>query len=55
MNNLNYGVIGNCKSGALVSQEGNIEWCCLPEFNLSSVFAGISDKIMICGSNMECR
>lgn len=44
MNNLNYGVIGNCKSGALVSQTGNIEWCCLPEFNSSSVFASILDK-----------
>jgi len=44
MDNLNYGVIGNCKSGALVSQEGNIEWCCLPEFNSSSVFASILDK-----------
>ncbi|MFA5329486.1 MAG: glycoside hydrolase family 15 protein [Prolixibacteraceae bacterium] len=44
MNNLNYGVIGNCKSGALVSAEGEIEWCCLPEFNSSSVFASILDK-----------
>jgi len=44
MNNLNFGVIGNCKSGALVSQEGNIEWCCLPEFNSSSVFASILDR-----------
>lgn len=44
MNNLNYGIIGNCKSGALVSQTGNIEWCCLPEFNSSSVFASILDK-----------
>ncbi|MFY9153425.1 MAG: glycoside hydrolase family 15 protein [Prolixibacteraceae bacterium] len=44
MNNLNYGIIGNCRSGALVSQQGNIEWCCLPEFNSSSVFASILDK-----------
>ncbi len=44
MKNLNYGVIGNCKSGALVTQDGNIEWCCLPEFNSSSVFAQILDK-----------
>ncbi len=44
MNNLNYGVIGNCKSGALISADGEIEWCCLPEFNSSSVFASILDK-----------
>ena len=44
MDNLNYGIIGNCKSGALVSQTGNIEWCCLPEFDSSSVFASILDK-----------
>ena len=44
MNNLDYGVIGNCKSAALVSKEGAIEWCCLPSFNSPSVFASILDK-----------
>ncbi len=44
MGNLNYGVIGNCRSGALVSEKGTIEWACLPEFNSSSVFAAILDK-----------
>lgn len=44
MDNLDYGVIGNCKSGALVSMTGDIEWCCLPDFNSSSVFASILDK-----------
>lgn len=44
MDNLNYGVIGNCRSGALVSITGDIEWCCLPDFNSSSVFASILDK-----------
>ena len=43
MNNLNYGVIGNCKSAALISESGSIEWCCLPDFNSSSVFAKILD------------
>ncbi|HZL09171.1 MAG TPA: glycoside hydrolase family 15 protein [Prolixibacteraceae bacterium] len=43
MDNLNYGIIGNCRSGALVSEKGNIEWCCLPDFNSSSVFASILD------------
>jgi GH15 family glucan-1,4-alpha-glucosidase len=44
MNNLNYGVIGNCRSAALVSETGSIDWCCLPDFNSSSVFAGILDR-----------
>lgn len=44
MENLNYGVIGNCTSAALISQEGCIEWCCLPSFDSPSVFARILDK-----------
>ena len=43
MNNLNYGVIGNCKSAALISETGSIDWCCLPDFNSSSVFASVLD------------
>lgn len=44
MNNLNYGVIGNCKSAALISRSGSMDWCCLPEFDSTSVFAKILDK-----------
>jgi len=43
MNNFNYGIVGNCRSGALISENGSIDWCCLPEFNSSSVFAKILD------------
>jgi len=43
MNNLDYGIIGNCKSAALVSKTGSIDWCCLPDFDSSSVFAKILD------------
>ncbi|TKG94834.1 glycoside hydrolase family 15 protein [Puteibacter caeruleilacunae] len=43
MNNLNYGIIGNCKSAALVSMDGSIDWMCLPEFDSSSIFAKILD------------
>jgi GH15 family glucan-1,4-alpha-glucosidase len=44
MENLDYGIIGNCRSAALISKEGSIDWCCLPTFNSSSVFAKILDK-----------
>ncbi|MCI9846716.1 glycoside hydrolase family 15 protein [Flavobacterium pectinovorum] len=44
MKNLNYGIIGNCRSAALVSDKGAIEWCCLPEFDSASVFAKILDQ-----------
>ncbi|MGF1556049.1 glycoside hydrolase family 15 protein [Paucihalobacter sp.] len=42
--NLNYGIIGNCRSAALISKKGSLDWCCLPEFDSSSVFAKILDE-----------
>ncbi len=44
MNNLNYGVIGNCRSAALIYENGSIDWCCLPYFDSPSVFAKILDE-----------
>lgn len=43
MDNLDYGIIGNCRSSALISRTGSVEWLCLPHFNSSSVFARLLD------------
>ncbi len=42
--NLNYGIIGNCRSAALVSESGSIDWCCLPDPDSPSLFARIIDE-----------
>ncbi|MDA3819811.1 MAG: glycoside hydrolase family 15 protein [Candidatus Delongbacteria bacterium] len=44
MDNLNYGVIGNCRTAALISETGSIEWLCFPKFDSTSIFAKILDK-----------
>lgn len=43
MKNLNYGIIGNCMTAALISKEGSIDWCCFPKFDSPSVFAKLLD------------
>lgn len=44
MYNLNYGIIGNCKTGALVSEQGSIDWLCFPSFDSPSIFSKILDE-----------
>jgi alpha,alpha-trehalase len=44
MKNMDYGVIGNCKSAAIIDNSGSIDWLCLPDFSSSSVFARLLDK-----------
>jgi GH15 family glucan-1,4-alpha-glucosidase len=41
---LAYGIIGNCKTAALVSEKASIDWCCFPRFDSESVFAKILDE-----------
>lgn len=40
---MEYGVIGNCKSAALIDRRGTVVWCCLPDFDSDSVFASMLD------------
>jgi len=44
MEQLNYGAVGNCRTAALISKEGSIDWFCFPDFDSPSIFAKILDK-----------
>lgn len=44
MENLNYGIVGNGRTAALISDRGSVDWFCMPDFDSPSVFAKILDK-----------
>ena len=52
--NLNYGIIGNCKSSALINEDSSIDWSCLPQFDSPSVFGKILDDEKGGAFRIEC-
>ena len=51
---LNLGIIGNCKSAALINEDSSIDWCGLPQFDSPSVFGKILDKNIGGSFKVEC-
>jgi GH15 family glucan-1,4-alpha-glucosidase len=38
-----YALLSDCRSAALVSRAGSVDWLCCPRFDAPAVFAGILD------------
>jgi len=44
MEQFKYGAVGNCRTGALISEKGSVDWLCMPDFDSPSVFGKLLDK-----------
>ncbi|MDD2436696.1 MAG: glycoside hydrolase family 15 protein [Massilibacteroides sp.] len=44
MSQFNYGAVGNCRTAALISEKGSVDWFCFPDFDSPSVFGKLLDE-----------
>ncbi|HEX9108251.1 MAG TPA: trehalase-like domain-containing protein, partial [Longimicrobiales bacterium] len=39
-----YGIVGNCRAAALISERGSVDWLCWPRFDSPSTFGALLDR-----------